>query len=52
MVVVVEPFVVVVDPLVVVVVVVVTGEDPPHKLTPFSERELTLGTGVFAGKVI
>jgi hypothetical protein len=48
--VVVDPFVVVVVAFVVVVVVAV--DDPPHKLTPFSERDVTLGTGVLGVKVI
>ena len=45
----------VVEPLVVVVVafvVVVAVDDPPHKLTPFSDRDVTLGTGVLGVKVI
>lgn len=45
---VVEAFVVVV----VAFVVVVAVDDPPHKLTPFSDRDVTLGTGVLGVKVI
>ena len=47
---------VVVEPLVVVVVafdvVVVAVDDPPHKLTPFNDNDVTLGNGVLGVKVI